>query len=86
MTNQTTDSVLASVPSSIIHVIGYENRIPHILSLPHMRDQNTDPFLSLTNDMVRRTNPTISFTQTLILSLSLSLSRFFPFDNITKRG
>ena len=72
ITNQMRDSVLVSVPSSIINVIGCENRIPHILSLPRSLK---DPFLSFTNDVVRRTNPTISYPYSHSLSLSLSLNK-----------
>ena len=70
ITNQMRDSVLVSVPSSIINVIGYENRIPHILSLPRVLK---DPFLSFTNDVVRQTNPSIYYPYSHSLSLSLSL-------------
>ena len=62
-------------------MIGYENRIPHMLTLPLVCDQGENPFLSFTNNLC--VGP-ILLSLYLILLFSLSLSLSLPcFDLIT---
>ena len=82
MTNQARDSVLTSVLYSIFYVIGYENRIPHNLSLPPVYDQSKDPFLSFTNNLC--IGPILLSFYLMLTFLSLSLSLLLScFDLIT---